>query len=181
MNILATLHPPDKDYGHMKIEEPKTPYSYYNEDDVEVSTDIEGNQYNKEIDADNLAELINKKTKGGAFSFEEVSMDQEKEDDTFRWSVDGDDDWDNLTEEEKERRHDFESKRKKHYNEYQMVKLARKLMQEELREIEEDENGGTSSSTRSNRVNNSSNNNNNNNNSNLQLLTTKDGNESVST
>ena len=44
-----------------------------------------------------------------------------------------------LSPEEREHRRKFEEKRKMHYNEFQAVKMARQLMDEEEEEEDEDE------------------------------------------
>ena len=130
-NILQTLHPADKDYGHMKIEEPKTPYSYFVEDDDgQCHSD---NEMAPEIDPDKLSKLIDKTTTTTKSKFTFDAMEQDDSDQSDFEEIE------NETEEERMRRKEFEQKRKKHYNEYQMVKLARKLLKDEMDEIEDEE------------------------------------------
>lgn len=109
-NILATLHPVDKDYGFMKIEEPKTPYEAYDSED-------EGGK--DELDATLLAARIaaeGHKAPSRTRRASEPSGDEE--------------DLKLLSPEDREKRDKFESKRKAHYNEFYAVKMARQLLNE---------------------------------------------------
>ncbi|CAG0918714.1 unnamed protein product [Notodromas monacha] len=118
MNILATHHPPDKDYGHMKVMEPKTPFSYYNEADEEM----EGHS-SAGLDPSQLASQI-----GEAAGQPPKVMQEEDEDD---------EDYAHETEEDRAKRLSFEAKRKAHYKEFYAAQLARKLMERD--ELEEDD------------------------------------------
>ncbi|XP_066261546.1 protein phosphatase inhibitor 2-like [Euwallacea similis] len=122
MNIIATYHPPGKDYGHMKIDEPKTPYNY----DVDM---LDGNTegLNPEELAARIKIAADKPPK--ILDLESDSSDEEEGE---------------LTETEKQKRKEFELKRKKHYNEFHALQLARKLLEEEEEDDEDNTGGGKS-------------------------------------
>ncbi|XP_052065483.1 protein phosphatase inhibitor 2-like [Mytilus californianus] len=131
MNILATHHPADKDYGHMKIDEPKTPYSKLSD----AEDDEEGGRRHSVseepgVDPKSIAsrlQTVEDRNKLHAKVSEEESSSEEEEDEM-------------ETEEMRAQRRVFEQKRKLHYNEFQAVKLAKQLMEEEEEIDEEDEN-----------------------------------------
>uniref|UniRef100_A0A670IF91 Protein phosphatase 1 regulatory inhibitor subunit 2 n=1 Tax=Podarcis muralis TaxID=64176 RepID=A0A670IF91_PODMU len=118
MNILATYHPAGKDYGLMKIDEPSTPYHSMTGDDEDAGSDTECNEA---VTADVLAKKLAAAAHGKGpkiLAQQEESSDEEEELE--------------LSPEEREKKRQFEMKRKTHYNEGKNIKLARQLIAKEL-------------------------------------------------
>lgn len=97
----------------MQISEPKTPYSYYENED----SGAEGVEHGGESSKIELSSIMKNIDRPARIMISSEPSD-ESDDET-------------LTKEERIKKKEFEFKRKLHYNEFAAVKLARKLLEEE--------------------------------------------------
>uniref|UniRef100_A0A2I3GL92 Protein phosphatase inhibitor 2 n=1 Tax=Nomascus leucogenys TaxID=61853 RepID=A0A2I3GL92_NOMLE len=100
MNILATYHPADKDYGLMEIDEPSAPYCRKMGDGEDACSDTETTEA---VAPDTLAKKL-----AAAEGLNPKYRVQEQESSGEEAS--------DLSPEEREKRQQFEMKRKLHYN-----------------------------------------------------------------
>ncbi|TGZ68462.1 hypothetical protein CRM22_004245 [Opisthorchis felineus] len=108
MNILATYHPADKTYGHMKIEEPKTPFVFESESGA-------GGSYGAGFSAEDLAARLAAASHG---------TDEDQLPRAIR-------DPDPVDPAELEHQRQFREKRRLHYNEFVAAKMAQETLNPE--------------------------------------------------
>lgn len=117
MNILATYHPADKLYGHMKIDEPKTPYNF--DDEPNCASSSTKKAVSPEELAAVLAQVVDTTPK--------MELDPKH---------DADAPMDATTMEHKRT---FEAKRRAHYNEFLAAKLSKENITDSDSDIDADD------------------------------------------